>query len=206
MFGLCLQVSLCEEQLSKTDRKVLISDLSVQLLFLFISIFKFFSILVCMFCFVFPFALGCNNVWGGDNGIGTCLELLMTLTALNFFSIPSFWDLQNKCSLFPLRSLSLFLFLFTDFYRKLGWNGITRLWSVIVYEMRWAKDPKLKRRTEKNENNWLVKTNISVVEISIRCCSYSSLDLWGLHVVLFKGAVLRNLSTFKHRQPPQNWV
>ena len=63
MVGLCLQVSLCEEQLSKTDRKVLISDLSVQLLFLFISIFKFFSILVCMFCFVFPFALGCNNVW-----------------------------------------------------------------------------------------------------------------------------------------------
>ena len=65
MFGLCLQVSLCEEQLSKADWKVLISDVSVQLLFLFISIFKFLSILVCMFWFVhvFPFAFGCNNVW-----------------------------------------------------------------------------------------------------------------------------------------------
>ena len=78
--------------------------------------------------------------------------------SIEFFSIPSFWDLQNKCSLLPLLSFSFFLFLFTDFYRKLGWNGITQLWSVIVYEMRWAKDPKLKRRTEKNENNWLVKT------------------------------------------------
>lgn len=125
--------------------------------------------------------------------------------SIEFFSIPSFWDLQNKCSLLPLLSFSFFLFLFTDFYRKLGWNGTTQLWSVIVYEMRWAKDPKLKRRTEKNENNWLVKTNISVVKISIHCCSYSSLDVWGLHVVLFKGALLRNLSTFKHRQPPQNW-
>lgn len=58
MFGLCLQVSLCEEQFSKTDRKVLISDLSVQLLFLFISIFKFFSILVLCFVSYFPLLLG----------------------------------------------------------------------------------------------------------------------------------------------------
>ena len=64
MFGLCLQVSLCEEQLSNTIKlEVLISDVPVQLLFLFISIFKFFSILVCMFWFVFPFAVGYNNVW-----------------------------------------------------------------------------------------------------------------------------------------------
>lgn len=206
MFGLCLQVSLCEEQ-SKSDWKVWISDLSVQLSFLFISIFKFFSILVCMFWFVFPFAFGCNNVvvrrkWNRD----------MFRTAddsyrIEFFSIPSFWDLQNKCSLLPLLSFSFFLFLFTDFYRKLGWNGITQLWSVIVYEMRWAKDPKLKRRTEKNENNWLVKTNISVVTIAIRFCSYSGLDVDFLHVFLLKAAVLRNLLlTFKHRQPPQNWV
>lgn len=56
MFGLCLQVSLCKEQLSKTYWKVLISDLSVQLLFLFISIFKFFSILVYV-CFGLYFTL-----------------------------------------------------------------------------------------------------------------------------------------------------
>lgn len=126
--------------------------------------------------------------------------------SIEFFSIPSFWDLQNKSSLLPLLSFSFFLFLFTDFYRKLGWNGITRLWSAIVYEMRWAKDPKLKRRTEKNENNWLVKTNISVVKITIRFCSYSGLDVDFLHVFLLKAAVLRNLLTFKHSQPPQNWV
>ena len=81
MFGLCLQVSLCKEQLSKTDCKVLISDLSVQLLFLFISIFKFFSILVCMFWFVFPFAFGCNNVvvrrkWNWDMFRTGCWWLL----------------------------------------------------------------------------------------------------------------------------------
>ena len=166
MVGLCLQVSLCEEQLSKTDWKVLISDLSVQLLFLFISIFQFFSILVCMFWFVFPFAFGCNNVWWGENGTGTCLELLMTLTALNFFFHTIFLGFAKQVQFVSIAKFFLnFLFLFTDFYRKLGWNGITRLWSVIVYEMRWAKDPKLKRRTEKNENNWLVKTNISVVKI-----------------------------------------
>lgn len=51
MVGLCLQVSLCEEQLSKTDWKVLISDLSVQLLFLFISIYVCFSL-------YFPLLLG----------------------------------------------------------------------------------------------------------------------------------------------------
>ena len=63
MVDLCLLVALCGEQSGKTNWKVMISDVSVQLLFLFISVFKFLSILVCMFWFVFSFAFGCNNVW-----------------------------------------------------------------------------------------------------------------------------------------------
>ena len=30
--------------------------------------------------------------------------------SIEFFSIPSFWDLQNKCSLLPLLSFSFFYF------------------------------------------------------------------------------------------------
>ena len=147
MVGLCLQVSLCEEQLSKTDWKVLISDLSVQLLFLFISIFQFFSILVCMFWFVFPFAFGCNNVWWGENGTGTCLELLMTLTALNFFFHTIFLGFAKQVQFV---SIAKFFFFSVSFHRLLQKARLKRNNAVVIRD---SLRNEMSKRSKTEEEN-----------------------------------------------------
>ena len=67
-----------------------------------------------------------------------------------------------------------------------------------------SKRSKTEEENREKREQLVSETNITVAKITIRFCSYSGLDVDFLHVFLLTAAVLRNLLTFKHRQPPQN--